>query len=154
MDRRFLLAPAVIVAAILVTAGCGSSGSKSAGPLSKADVAKTANSICSEGTAKIQGVGSVRSMADVAAHGGDVLKIKSDYLGKLQQLTPPASLKSAFDDLISLAKKRLATNQAILSAAKKGDAGAFERLATADHSASDAQLVADANAIGAPACGQ
>jgi hypothetical protein len=154
MDRRFLLAPAVIVAALLVTTGCGSSGSKSAGPLSKADLAKTANGICSDGTAKLNAVGALRSLADVAAHGDAALQLKRDYLAKLEQLTPPAGLKSALDDLISIGKKRLAANEAILSAAKKGDAAAFERLATADHSASDAALASDATTIGAPACGR
>ena len=91
-------------------------------------------------------------MAGVAAHGEAALKVKSDYIAKLEQLEPPAELKSALDDLISIGKKRLSLNQAILSAAKNGDASAFERLAGADHSTSDGALAAEATAIGAPAC--
>jgi hypothetical protein len=154
MSRRLLGGATVIAAIALVTIGCGSSKSKTAAPATKADFAKAANSLCTSLQASYQSVGSLQTMADLVANGDAAIKAKRDGLARMEKLEPPAELKSAFNDWISIVKKRISANEAILNAAKKGNTAEVERLARADHSASNKALAADAAAIGAPACGR
>jgi hypothetical protein len=146
----------VLVAALAVlTAGCGSGGSKSGNKAYAGSVSAFAgamNSICNSTNAQLKPL-RPKSAADLAANGPKVKDLLTKALDKMESLTPPDQIKGQVSDFISKERDATAKLDDIVSAAKSDDLAKIRQVGT-EIAPLTAAAHEDARKIGAPGCAQ
>jgi hypothetical protein len=152
MPGRITVGFAVLAgAAALVAAGCGGSSRNKAYAGSKSEFAAAMNSICATVNAKQKAIGQPNNLSDVVTLGPKIRDLLNNAIKKLQNLEPPAEIKSQVADFISIGKQELSKLDDLINAAKAKDQTKFTQIAQ-EASGLNSKGDADARAIGAPAC--
>jgi len=159
MKRRHLLGIALSIATVaLAAAGCGGGGSSSgstAKTMSKAEFATAMDDLCSSATASTSGLGEVQGMEDLASIGPGYLIALERVVDDLDDLEPPAEIRTQVEDYISNTEKLIDAMGGLIAVAKKNDSEAYVKLTeSAGPEVQEMSTAVDAaaNAIGAPAC--
>lgn len=130
--RRRSIAAALAAASLLVAAGCGGSSSSSDTPATQTTAAlsadafrQQADAICKDIDAKIEALGEPSSEADLLPFIDKGLALQTEQITRLKALTPPAELKTGFDqalallqqqsDIITQAKTRISGGESALT---------------------------------------
>jgi hypothetical protein len=157
MNAR-LTAP--VLALLVATAGCGSSNSQPAAA-TKASFTKQANAICRRAAAQAPAFpgakdkhGGLRTTAaQVVPYLQKLSAIDRQSLEQLTALDVPAGTEQSVSRLVSAQTARVASLDAALDAAKKGDGAGFTAAFQRDQKQDGPRYARAAHALGLKACG-
>lgn len=146
---RKLLAGIMVVAAMAIISGCGSSNSK----LSYSAFSNAAGKICTGVNAQSKAAGSLTTTANAAnaATLTKVISISNKALTKLKALQGPSALESARDTFAGDITAQTTLFQKAATAAKAGNQAEYVADAKSA-SAANQTTNTDASKLGAPSC--
>jgi hypothetical protein len=148
LSRHAVLA--TLTTAGLLMAGCG--GDDSSDKLSKADLAKQADTICVKYNAKVKAVAEPTDIASFGPYLDKLLPFSEAQRAELVKLTPEDSVKAEWDGLIKDYDEQQKGIEDAQAALKGGDETEFQRIVEDTGTlgeTSDKKL----DAFGAPHCG-
>lgn len=145
--RPFVAAPLAIAMLALALAACGGDDG-----LSKAQLAKRANAICTDSNKKVAGVPHppTRSPASAAAYYAQTRPIISDGTAKLARLKPRDAVKKDWDSFVRKQARSARLLDDLVEQVTRGDARVQQTQAQIESLV--AQLSTAAKRVGADAC--
>lgn len=129
--------PLLVLAAALALAGCGGSGGKSGGTLTKAEFVAQANAICKDYEARIDALGEPGSVDDLVDLAAKAKPIAESGVAQLRALKPPEELQTRYDEYLATGDVNVALLAQLGIAAKAGDFAAIEKVGTEGEDNSD-----------------
>ncbi|HEY2769495.1 MAG TPA: hypothetical protein VGI87_02960 [Solirubrobacteraceae bacterium] len=139
----------MLLIAVALAAGCGSSGGSSS--VSKADFVSKANAICTKVNKQIASLPKINTAQDLLSTGPKELTDAGQGIAKLKALQVPDSIKSQVSQWISALEQESAISNKLISAFKNKNAQELTQ-AEAAGKTSQAQDHSRAVALGLTAC--
>jgi hypothetical protein len=115
---------------LLAVAGCGGGGGGS-DRLTREELAKKADAICTEYESKVDALKDPQSFAELAAYAHSAHRALSDGLSDLRELEPPTDLESRYDSWVGAGDRALARIDELQKAAVKKDQLQIQKLVAA-----------------------
>ncbi|MDX6592461.1 MAG: hypothetical protein QOJ13_1657 [Gaiellales bacterium] len=114
-------APAAVVAAALLLAGCAGRGDSSAAGPTRAEYLAQAKQICVEYQKQINDLKGASDLGQLADQGQQAIELEAAEVEQLRKLEPPAKDADAIERMLDAVELTIATARELVSAARADD---------------------------------